>query len=363
MPNYHLSIKIFSRGSGASALEKAAYRAGEKLLDDHNGKLYDYTRKGGVIHTEIMLPDHAPREYAERSTLWNAVERSEKNDNAQLAREIEISLPVELTVEQNIALAREYAQKIFVSAGMCADVCVHDTGKGNPHAHIMLTLRPIDERGRWAAKSRKEYILDEHGERIRLPSGEYKSRKINAVDWNDKSKAEDWRASWADYQNAALERHGFSVQVDHRSFERQGIDKKPTVHLGPAAAQMERKGIRTDRGNINRAVEDIYNKYTQIKNPKERDAYYAKHEKDIEAFKQSRDYINGVLNGKVDAPPVKDWNAELERLTSERYVLCDEYYHLDDELKSVEALQRGAEKIMREDTERDLPARRRDIAL
>lgn len=254
MANYHLSIKIFSRGKGHSAVEKAAYRAGEKLLSDYNGQTYDYTRKSGVIYTEIMLPEHAPSEYANRATLWNAVERIENNHNAQLAREIELSLPVELSMEQNISLTREYVQKYFVSAGMCADVCVHDKGDGNPHAHIMLTLRPIEPNGRWRMKSAKEYFLDENGERIRLPSGEYKSRKVNTVDWNEQTKAEDWRAAWADTVNAALERNGIEKRLDHRSYARQGVEQIPTVHMGVVAMQMERRGIRTERGNINREV-------------------------------------------------------------------------------------------------------------
>jgi len=170
MANYHLSIKIFSRNKGASAMEKAAYRAGEKLTSDYNGETYDYTRKRGVVHTEILLPGHAPTEYTDRTTLWNAVENFERNSNAQLARELEISLPTELTREQNIALAREYSQRQFVDKGMCADVCVHDKNDGNPHAHIMLTLRPFNANGTWAAKSRKEYVLDKNGERIRLPT-------------------------------------------------------------------------------------------------------------------------------------------------------------------------------------------------
>jgi ATP-dependent exoDNAse (exonuclease V) alpha subunit len=252
LPNYHLSIKIFSRGKAASAVEKAAYRAGEKLVSDYTGEVFDYTRKGGVTHTEILLPDHAPREYADRSTLWNAVENSEKNENAQLAREIEFSLPRELTIEQNIILAREFVQKHFADKGMCADICVHDKGDGNPHAHVMLTMRPFNEDGTWGAKSRKEYILDANGERIRLPSGEYKSRKVNAMDWNERTKAEEWRVAWEDTANAALASHGIEGRIDHRSYKRQGIDNEPTVHLGPAASQMERKGIRTERGDINR---------------------------------------------------------------------------------------------------------------
>ena len=132
-----------------------------------------------------------------------------------------MSLPRELAWEQNLSLVRDFVKHTFVDKVMCADVCVHDKGDGNPHAHIMLTLRPLNDDGTWAAKSKKEYILDKNDERIRLPSGEYKSRKVSAVDWNDKGKAEIWRTAWEEYQNAYLERGGSSARVDHRSYARQ----------------------------------------------------------------------------------------------------------------------------------------------
>lgn len=254
MANYHLSIKVFSRGKGASAIAKAAYRAAEILTSKYDGQTHDYTRKGGIVHTEILLPSHAPAEYADRSTLWNAVEMGERNSNAQLAREVEISLPVELTQEQNIALAREFAKRTFVDSGMCADVCIHDKNDGNPHAHIMLTMRPIEPDGSWGAKSRKEYILDKSGERIRLKNGEFKTRKICTIDWNEPTKAEEWRKAWEGFQNAALKQCGHDVRIDHRSYERQGIEQIPTVHMGVAASQMEQRGIRTELGNRNRDV-------------------------------------------------------------------------------------------------------------
>jgi uncharacterized protein (DUF2267 family) len=255
MAIYHLSIKIISRGKGKSAVAAAAYRAGETITNEYDGITHDYTRKGDVVHTEILLPEHAPKEYADRSTLWNAVEQIEKNKNSQLAREIEISLSVELSRERNISLVREYVQRHFVEEGMCADVCVHDKGDGNPHAHIMLTLRPFEQDGSWGAKSRKEYLLNKNGERIRLKSGEFKTRKVDMMDWNEQTKAEEWRADWAAAVNAALEGQGLEERVDHRSFLRQGKEDIPTIHLGVAAAQMERKGILTERGNINRKIE------------------------------------------------------------------------------------------------------------
>ncbi len=233
----------------------AAYRAGEKITNQYDGITHDYTRKGGVAHTEILLPKNAPAEYADRATLWNAVEQGERNKNAQLSREIELALPVELSQEQNNQLVRDYCQRHFVSAGMCADICIHDKNDGNPHAHIMLTIRPFEQDGSWAAKSRKEYILDENGQRIVLKSGAFKTRKVDATDWNDQGKAEIWRRGWAEVVNAALEREGVTGRIDHRSYERQGVEQIPTVHLGVAAFQMEKRGIRTERGDINRQVQ------------------------------------------------------------------------------------------------------------
>jgi len=138
---------------------------------------------------------------------------------------------------------------------MCADIAIHDNKKGNPHAHIMLTMRPIEQDGTWGAKSKKEYILDRHGEKITLKSGEFKSRKISVNDWNDQTKAEVWREAWAEAANRELERHNHEARINHRSYERQGIDQIPTIHLGPAAHQMEKRGIRTERGDINREIE------------------------------------------------------------------------------------------------------------
>jgi hypothetical protein len=162
---------------------------------------------------------------------------------------------VELSREQNISLVREYVKRHFVEAGMCADVCVHDKDDGNPHVHILLTLRPFEQGGEWGAKSRKEYLLDKNGERIRIKSGEIKTCKIDMMDWNEQTKAEEWRAGWADVVNAALERQGLEERIDHRSFLRQGKEEIPAVHLGVSAAQMERKGIPTERGNINHEIE------------------------------------------------------------------------------------------------------------
>ena len=252
---YHCNISIVSRGKGKSAVAAAAYRSGEKLTNEWDGMTHDYTRKGGVVHTEIMLPPHAPPSFSDRSTLWNSVELYEKAGNAQLAREIDAALPIELSREEQIRLVREYCSSQFVSKGMCVDFAIHDTDSGNPHCHIMLTMRPLDERGTWAAKSKKEYDLDENGERIRLPSGRYKTHKVDLTGWNSQENALVWRKAWADISNDYLERAGSPERIDHRSNAERGIDEIPTVHMGVAACQMEKKGIATEKGELNRSIQ------------------------------------------------------------------------------------------------------------
>ena len=252
---YHCNISIVSRGKGKSAVAAAAYRSGEKITNEWDGMTHDYTRKRGVVHTEILLPPHAPPSFSDRATLWNSVELYEKAGNAQLAREIDAALPIELSREEQIRLVREYCSSQFVSRGMCVDFAIHDTDSGNPHCHIMLTMRPLDERGAWAAKSKKEYDLDENGERIRLPSGRYKTHKVDLTGWNDKGNALLWRKAWADISNAYLERAGSRSRIDHRSNAERGIDELPTVHMGVAACQMEKKGIATEKGELNRNIQ------------------------------------------------------------------------------------------------------------
>ena len=254
MAIYHLCIKIISRGKGKSAVAASAHRSGEKIKNEYDGIVHDFTRKGGIAHTEILLPQNAAQEFSDRGTLWNSVEKIEKSKNSQLAREIEVALPKELDREKQIELVREYVKENFVKVGMCADIALHDKNDGNPHAHILLTMRPLNEDTTWGAKSKKEYILDENGEKVKLKNGNYKTRKINAVDWNEQDKAEEWRKAWADITNKYLEENSIQDKIDHRSYQRQGIEQIPTIHLGVSATQMEKKGIATDRGNINREI-------------------------------------------------------------------------------------------------------------
>ena len=250
----HIPIKIIQRSKGKSAVAAAAYGSGTKLTNEWDGLTHDYTHKGGVVHAEIMLPVHAPPEFADRSILWNSVEQIEKARDSQLAREVEVALPRELIPEQQLALVRAYVKDNFVDAGMCADFALHDKGDGNPHAHILLTIRPLKENGEWGTKCRKVYDLDERGQRIPDGKGGWKNHREDTTDWNDKGKAEAWRAAWADYTNRALEAAGRPERIDHRSYKRQGLDKIPTVHMGVAATRMERRGIATEKGNLNRQI-------------------------------------------------------------------------------------------------------------
>jgi len=240
---------------GRSAIAAAAYRSGEKLTNEWDGLTHDYTHKPGVVHAEIMLPAHAPPEFADRSTLWNSVEFSEKSSDAQLAREIEAALPVELSRAEQLALIRSFVKDNFVAEGMCADFALHDKGDGNPHAHILLTIRPLMPDGKWGPKCRKVYDLDSQGNRIPDGKGGWKNHREDTTNWNNRENAEKWRAAWAAYANRALEAAGRPERIDHRSYKRQGVDKIPTIHMGVAASQMERRGIRTEKGDINRQID------------------------------------------------------------------------------------------------------------
>ncbi len=255
--SFHFSVNIISRGKGKSSVASAAYISGEKIKNEWDGVTHDYTKKQGVISKEIYLPDHAPKEYKDRKTLWNSVELFEKNSNAQLARNFIISLPKELSIEENKKMIEEYVQNNFVKEGMIVDLAIHDEsreGNQNIHAHIMTIVRPINEDGTWGQKSKKEYILDEQGEKILNKNGKPKTRKVELTTWNDKGNVEKWRENFSDLCNKYLERAGAEKRVDHRSFKRQGIKQIPTIHLGVSASAMERKGIRTEKGDINREI-------------------------------------------------------------------------------------------------------------
>ena len=265
MAIYHCSIKIIGRSGGRSAAASSAYRSGEKLTDEETGLVHDYTRKTGVIYSEVSLCKNAPRKYQNRETLWNAVHKVEKASNSQLAREIEVALPIEFDEELQKEVMREYVQG-FVDEGMCADWAIHDKGDGNPHAHILLTTRPIKENGEWGVKEKKGYALDEKGEKIPIideSTGkqkvdsrnrkQWKRETIQANDWNDQGKAEQWRQAWAQVCNQYLDKE---QQITHKSYKRQGIEQEPTIHEGYAARKTEKAGGVSDRCQINREIHE-----------------------------------------------------------------------------------------------------------
>lgn len=302
MAIYHCSIKIISRAGGRSAVASAAYRSGEKLYNDETGLIHNFTRKGGVFMNEILLPQNAPERFLNREVLWNEVQQIEKRSDAQFAREVEVALPTEMSREEQIECVRGFIMENFVSKGMIADWALHDKNDGNPHAHIMLTIRGMDENAKWMQKQKTVFAnaLDEKGRAIYnpdLPSYDSKNREatskyripqldengnqktrvregkgteclwckisIPANDWNDRANAEIWRESWAKHCNKYLDAEH---QIDHRSYKRQGIDKEPTIHEGVTARLMEKDGKISDRCQQNREIKARNSLMEQMKN-------------------------------------------------------------------------------------------------
>ena len=259
MALFHLNVTQIKRSKGQSAIAAAAYRSGEKLYSEYYGETSDYTNKGGVICSEILLPDHAPREYADRQTLWNAVENAEHGKNAQLAYSFDIALQNEFSLDENIDLARQFLLAHFVSCGMVVDFAIHvpDTEPGgisNPHFHVMAPIRPIEANGKWGMKQCRVYELDEDETRLLDADGNYVFNAVPTPDWGSPETLEYWREQWAAMCNGKFEEKGLPQRIDHRSYERQGIDLLPTIHEGPSVRQMEAKGIRTDKGEFNRWI-------------------------------------------------------------------------------------------------------------
>lgn len=300
MAIYHLEAKVISRSTGRSAVAASAYMSCSKILNDYDGVLHDFTRKRGLVWEHIFLPQNAPQEWQDRSELWNAVERAEKTKDSRLARELVVALPVELGKKQWINLLTDYIQSNFVAEGMCADVAIHDIDGHNPHAHIMLTVRPLNDKGKWQYKTEKEYLCKRHGEekgftateflqaksqgwekqyqyyvgkkKVYMPPSEAerhgyerankypKSTKFGrqnpiTVRWNSDEQLVAWRENWAQITNKSLDEANRSdAHIDHRSHAARGIDEQPTIHEGYVAQAMERRGLIADRCEINRQI-------------------------------------------------------------------------------------------------------------
>ena len=299
MAIYHMEAKVVSRGAGRSAVAASAYLSCSRLYNDYDGIQHDYTKKRGLVWQEVFLPKCAPQEWQDREKLWNAVEEVETAKDSRLAREFVVALPIELNREEQIALLQEFIREQFVSDGMCADAAIHDTDGHNPHAHILLTVRPLDEQGKWQYKTEKEYLCMRNGEERGFTAAEFKAaqdegwekqypykvgkKKVYMVSseadaqgliradkhpkstrygrqnpisehWNSEEQLVTWRAAWADVTNRHLERYGHDERIDHRSNAARGLDEQPTIHEGVTARALERKGMIADRCEINRQI-------------------------------------------------------------------------------------------------------------
>ncbi|WP_338469153.1 Ti-type conjugative transfer relaxase TraA (plasmid) [Sphingomonas sp. gentR] len=223
MAIYHFSAKVISRANGSSAVASAAYRSASELHDERLGRNHDFSNKAGVIHSEVLLPESAPDRLNDRTTLWNEVEAAEKRKDAQLAREVEFSIPREMNDRQGVQLARDFVQKQFVTRGMVADLNVHwdkaDDGSPKPHAHVMMTMRDVDEQG--------------FGKKVR--------------DWNSTELLKEWREAWAAHVNERMAELGLEGRIDHRSYADQGIELEPQHKIGPAASRRPGQGLEAER--------------------------------------------------------------------------------------------------------------------
>lgn len=301
MAIYHLEAKIISRGAGRSAIAAAAYQSGEKLYNAYDGLTHDYRKKGGILHTEILLPPQAPAAWKERQILWEAVETAEKTRDSRLARQLIVALPLELAQEDWLRLLRSFLQKECVEQGMCADLAIHDPDGHNPHAHILLTMRPLNTQGQWQAKTQKEYLCSKAGQEQGFTAQEFLQAKTEGWEkqykfknpqgrtawltpsqavqnpewvrcskqpkaakfgrqnplcarWNSQEQLLQWRCAWAEAVNHALEEKQQTARVTHLSHAAQGIEEQPTIHEGYHARKLEKQGISADRCELNRQI-------------------------------------------------------------------------------------------------------------
>ena len=271
MALYHFSVKQVSRGKGQTVVNSAAYISGQKLYNDYYGQTHDYTKKSGVVFTEILTPEYVPERLADRETLWNEVEKVEKSKRAQLAYSFNIALQNELTLGENIELARAFCREQFVSRGMIVDLAVHE-GKSknedepdNPHFHVLAPIRPIAEDGSWGNKQKREYVLDEDGNRIKDAKGKDIFNAVSTTGWNDPELLKEWRRAWTEKVNEKFRECHMAARIDHRSYKEQGIDLIPTIHEGYEVRAMEKKGIKTVIGELNRAIRQFNQMFISLK--------------------------------------------------------------------------------------------------
>lgn len=279
MAIYHFSGQIMSRiskqtGNPKSPLACAAYRSGEKLIDEVDNTAFFYKREVEPV-THILAPSHAPDWVYNRQNLWNEVNKIEKNYNAQFAREFNVALPVELNKEQQEELTLEFCKDAFVERGMVADIAIHRDDESNPHFHVMLTVRPFNDDGSWGIKARREYKYDEQGNHILDKHGKKAFYKVETTDWNNKDVFNYWRKLWADKANKYLKQNGINESISHLSNEDRGIEHMPTIHEGYIARKMEKNGQKSDRISFNKEVK----KYNRLVS-------------DLQKYKNKKDKLN-----------------------------------------------------------------------
>ena len=290
---------MISRGTGRSVVAAAAYASCSKIFNDYDGVTHDYTRKQGCIYSEIFLPSNAPPEWQDRTELWNAVEAAEKSKDSRLARELIVALPVEVGLDEWKAILKDFISEQCVNKGMCADVSIHNTDGHNPHAHILLTVRPLNDKGKWQAKTQKEYLCKRSNEERGFTAAEFKTAQADGwekqyqykvgkkkvymppseaeqqgyerlnkypkstrygrqnpicAEWNSEEKLLQWRKAWEDVTNRALEQKNIEARVDCRSFKERGIDEQPTIHEGVSARIIEQRGGVSERCEMNRQI-------------------------------------------------------------------------------------------------------------
>ncbi|MDH5109486.1 MobQ family relaxase, partial [Lentilactobacillus kefiri] len=266
MAIFHMSFSNISAGKGRSAIASAAYRSGEKLFDDQEGRHYFYARSV-MPESFILTPKNAPAWASDREKLWNEVERKDRRANSRYAKEFNVALPVELSEDEQKELLTKYVQKNFVDQGMVADVAIHRDHQDNPHAHVMLTNRPFNPDGTWGIKSKKQYILDENGNKMYTGTSKYpKSRKILMVDWDKKEKIIEWRHNWAASVNQALEQKNIPDRISEKSFVEQGIADTPMQHEGINSKRHERKAFNQQVKDYRKAKAGYKNMQEKVVN-------------------------------------------------------------------------------------------------
>lgn len=320
MALYHFSVKQVSRGKGQTVVNSAAYISGQKLYNDYYGQVHDYTRKSGVMFTEILKPDYVPERLSDRETLWNEVEREEKGKRAQLAYSFDIALQNELTLEENIQLAREFCQEQFVARGMIVDLAVHE-GKSkdgdepdNPHFHVLAPIRPFTEEGIWGNKQKREYVLDEEGNRIKDAKGKYVFNAVSTTGWNDPELLKEWRKAWTEKVNDKFRECHMAARIDHRSYKEQGIDLIPTIHEGYEVRAMEKKGIKTIIGELNRAIRQFNQMFISLKESK---TAYEEMKMELDRRQQNPTLLESLQDyydkKTQNSPKLSNFYAEMER--------------------------------------------------